>query len=56
MNWNELDFNGRTTGQIKINCPDCHSQRRDQLDKSLSVNLDKGVAHCHHCGNDAYKE
>lgn len=40
----------RTSGQIKAICPHCHEQRRDKRDKSLSVNLDKGVWNCHYCG------
>jgi twinkle protein len=41
---------GRTNGQIKTLCPHCHEQRRNKRDKSLSVNLDKGVWNCHYCG------
>lgn len=40
---------GKTSGQIKTFCPHCHSNRRDKTDKSLSVNLDKGIWHCHYC-------
>lgn len=41
---------GRTTGKIKTYCPNCHNQRHDKRDKSLSVDLDKGVWNCHYCG------
>lgn len=41
---------GRTGGKIKTFCPQCHNQRRDKRDKSLSVDLDKGLWHCHYCG------
>lgn len=44
----EIPYN-RTTGNVKTLCPKCHDQRRDERDKSLSVNLDKGVWHCHYC-------
>lgn len=44
---------GRRTGNVKCYCPKCHDQRTDKRDKSLSVNIDKGVWHCHnmsyHC-------
>lgn len=40
---------GRQTGKTKVFCPQCHSQRSDKRDKSLSVDLDKGVWHCHYC-------
>lgn len=41
---------GRQGGKIKTYCPQCHQTRRDKRDKSLSVDLDKGVWHCHYCG------
>lgn len=37
-------------GNIKLRCPQCSEQRHDKRDKSLSVNLDKGLWHCHYCG------
>lgn len=40
----------RTTGNIKTVCPQCAGTRGNPKDKSLSVNLDKGVWNCHHCG------
>ena len=39
----------KSTGNIKVFCPKCHAQRHDKRDKSLSVNLDKGIWHCHYC-------
>ncbi len=42
--------NGKTRGKIKCLCPQCHNHRRDKRDKSLSVDLDKGVWNCHYCG------
>lgn len=41
---------GRTTGKVKTFCPQCHQTRHDKRDKSLSVDLDKGVWNCHYCG------
>lgn len=40
---------GRTSGQVKTFCPKCHDMRHDKSDRSLSVNLDEGVWHCHYC-------
>ncbi len=40
---------GRNSGKIKVTCPRCHERRNDKRDKSLSVDLDKGVWHCHYC-------
>lgn len=40
----------RRTGKIKVFCPNCRETRHDKRDKSLSVDLDKGVWNCHYCG------
>lgn len=40
---------GRNSGKMKVICPKCHEQRKNKRDKSLSVDLDKGVWHCHYC-------
>lgn len=39
----------KTSGNVKVICPHCHDQRTNKRDKSLSVNLDKGIWHCHYC-------
>ena len=44
-----IHTNGRTSGRMKTFCPQCHTQRTDKRDKSLSVNLDTGQAYCHYC-------
>lgn len=54
MNENYSDYGieipyGRQTRNVKCFCPKCHEQRSDKRDRSLSVNLDKGVWHCHYC-------
>lgn len=41
---------GKTRGQVKTFCPECQNTRHNKRDKALSVNLDEGVWHCHHCG------
>ena len=41
---------GRSSGKVKVFCPQCHDTRSDKRDKSLSVDLDKGVWNCHYCG------
>lgn len=40
---------GRKSGNVKCHCPKCKDKRTDKRDKSLSVNLDKGMWHCHYC-------
>lgn len=53
MNWSKYGIEvpyGRTSGNIKVHCPQCREQRHDKRDKSLSVNLATGVFKCHYCG------
>ena len=38
------------SGQEKTKCPKCSYQRKKGSDPCLSVNIDEGVWHCHHCG------
>ncbi|WP_320980017.1 DnaB-like helicase C-terminal domain-containing protein [Bacteroides sp.] len=38
------------SGNKKVLCPQCHDQRRDKRDKSLSINLKTGEFNCHYCG------
>ncbi|MFD2890027.1 toprim domain-containing protein [Chitinophaga cymbidii] len=39
---------GHAKGQVKVFCPQCHDQRRNKTDKSLSVNLEERVWQCHY--------
>jgi twinkle protein len=41
---------GKTNGKVKTICPQCHETRTNKRDKSLSVDLDQGIWHCHYCG------
>lgn len=40
----------RNSGKVKTTCPQCSSTRHNPRDRSLSVDLDRGVWKCHHCG------
>ena len=40
---------GRTSGKIKMFCPNCHDKRTNKTDRSLSVDIDKGLWNCHYC-------
>lgn len=44
--------NGKYKGEVQTICPQCSHTRKKKTDKCLSVNLDKQVWHCHHCGWD----
>lgn len=53
INWEKLGISvpgGRTSGNYKTHCPQCHNQRTDKRDKSLSCNLATGEFLCHYCG------
>lgn len=39
----------RNHGNVKVICPQCKDRRTNHKDRSLSVNLDEGVWHCHYC-------
>jgi len=59
-NWKKIDFKGKNSGQIKTQCPVCSKERSKKNDPPLSVNIDNGVAKCHHCNivilrNNKYK-
>ena len=40
----------RNRGNVKVICPKCRDRRSNHKDRSLSVNLDEGMWHCHYCG------
>lgn len=52
LSWTQLGINvsGKTSGGLKTKCPKCIADRKHKSDLSLSVDLDKGIYHCHHCG------
>ena len=47
---------GKRSGKVKTFCPQCHKDRHNKRDKSLSVDLDKGVWNCHYCGFSGHLE
>ncbi len=52
LNWDKygIDAPRGGSGNKKVFCPQCHNERRDKRDKSLSINLATGEFHCHYCG------
>tara|TARA_R100000655_G_scaffold108196_2_gene159737 strand:+ start:3055 stop:4737 length:1683 start_codon:yes stop_codon:yes gene_type:complete len=38
-----------TSRQEKTTCPKCSHTRKNKSDQCLSVNVDEGIWHCHHC-------
>lgn len=52
INWEKYDIQAPHgySGNKKVFCPQCHNDRRDKRDKSLSINLATGEFNCHYCG------
>lgn len=49
IDFNKIDLKGKSTGQIKVVCPNCSHTRKKKSDPCLSVNIDKGLAKCYNC-------
>lgn len=49
IDWKIIDIPNGKNGEVQTTCPACSHERKKSKDKCLSVNLDKGVARCHHC-------
>jgi len=48
-----IDLPAHASGpNVKTKCPRCSHTRKHRYDKPLSVHVEKGVWHCHHCGWD----
>ena len=55
IDYNKLKELGITdNGKKKQFCPECHANRTDKRDKSLSVDWDKCIAHCHYCDKNFF--
>jgi len=50
IDWDSIEVKGNRTGSKKSTCPACSHERRNKTDPCLSVDFEKGVAHCFHCG------
>ena len=48
------DLGMTNDGKKKQFCPECHANRTDKRDKSLSVDWEKCIAHCHYCGKNFF--
>lgn len=47
---------GKRSGNVKIKCPNCIDKRTNKRDRSLSVNIDKGLAKCHYCDAISFRK
>ena len=50
MKWTDIDLKNKTAGTHKFVCPECSPTRKNKRDLCLSVDIDRGVYNCHHCG------
>jgi twinkle protein len=48
IEWQSIPLS-KAKGSQKVKCPACIDDRTNKSDKSLSVNIDLGVAKCHYC-------
>jgi len=56
IDWSVLDLKGKSSGTIKIKCPECNDRRTNKADKSLQVNISGGFGKCHYCEALTFKE
>jgi len=56
INWSEIEVKGNRTGSKKSTCPACSHERRNKTDRCLSIDFEKGLAHCHHCEAVSFRE
>jgi twinkle protein len=45
-----IDLRGADHGEVDVTCPECSHTRKKKHARCLSVNVDKGVFLCNHCG------
>ncbi|MEX0595768.1 MAG: toprim domain-containing protein, partial [Candidatus Paceibacterota bacterium] len=56
INWTDIETKGKTKGNLHTTCPTCSESRKKKNDPCLSVNLDDGIAFCHHCSDISKRE
>ncbi len=49
-----IDAQKRKGNKQKMFCPECHNNRKNKADKSLSVDWERCIAHCHYCGKSFF--
>ena len=50
MNWQKYGIDILKLRGGKMPCPHCSETRRNKSDRCLSVNIERGLFNCHHCG------
>lgn len=54
--WDDIQIKGERKGEKKTLCPNCSHTRKKKTDPCLSVNFDKGVAHCFNCDDYSVRD
>lgn len=49
-NWDKYGIDISKVRGGKGFCPKCHGERKNHNDRELSVNIERGLFNCHHCG------
>lgn len=49
-NWEKYGIDISKVRGGKGFCPKCHAERKNRNDRELSVDLERGLFNCHHCG------
>lgn len=55
FDWSKIDT-VKTSGKVKLKCPECSDTRADKKDKSLAVNLSDGYAKCFYCESLSFRD
>ena len=59
IEWKEIELGNKkpnSKGELQTTCPSCSESRKKKKDPCLSVNVETGVAHCHHCGEKSIRD
>lgn len=58
FDWNTIEHkhDNKTTGQVKLKCPNCIDTRTNKADKSLYVHYGDGIAKCFYCEGLSFRD
>jgi twinkle protein len=56
IEWDKLDLKGKSSGKMKIKCPECSHTRTNKADRSLSVDVSNGFGKCHYCNALTFRD
>lgn len=52
MTWADygIELEDSWSGEVRVTCPQCSEHRKKSHIRCMSVHIERGVWHCHHCG------